>query len=58
MPVNRTTVDGYELTDADIQSEVKKGKGYLTLSGLLNAIDGVTSQEDCILIASTYVAVV
>ena len=27
----------------------------VTLSGLLNAIDGVSSQEDCILFATTFV---
>ena len=28
-------------------------KSTVTLSGLLNAIDGVSSQEDCVLFAST-----
>lgn len=28
-------------------------KSTVTLSGLLNAIDGVSSQEDCILFATT-----
>jgi hypothetical protein len=33
-----------------------RDKGFdsnVTLSGLLNAIDGVSSQEDCVLFAST-----
>ena len=29
-------------------------KSTVTLSGLLNAIDGVSSQEDCVLFATTY----
>lgn len=28
-------------------------KSAVTMSGLLNAIDGVSSQEDCVLFAST-----
>lgn len=28
-------------------------KSAVTLSGLLNAIDGVSSQEDCVLFATT-----
>ncbi|KAI9638064.1 P-loop containing nucleoside triphosphate hydrolase protein [Dioszegia hungarica] len=35
------------------QTEEKKEPSVVTMSGLLNAIDGVSSQEGCILIAST-----
>ena len=33
----------------------KTNRSKVTLSGLLNAIDGVSSQEDCILVATTSV---
>lgn len=47
--------------DGDNTAEADPGKfGFakstVTLSGLLNAIDGVSSQEDCVLFASTYVS--
>lgn len=61
MPKRAKDVDG-EKDDDDEEDEstanVDPGKyglakSTVTLSGLLNAIDGVSSQEDCILFATT-----
>lgn len=47
--------DDNEKTDKNDADPGKFGlaRSTVTLSGLLNAIDGVSSQEDCILFATT-----
>ena len=53
MPIQRQNLSENEMTEAEIEAQAQKNKGNVTLSGLLNAIDGIASQEDCILVAST-----
>jgi hypothetical protein len=47
--------DDFNTNDTSDADPGKYGlaKSTVTLSGLLNAIDGVSSQEDCILFATT-----
>jgi hypothetical protein len=56
---DRTTLDGLELSlpkrgrvENNATSNKRFRQSSVMLSGLLNAIDGVSSQEGCILIAS------
>lgn len=67
MPQSRKPDSNAELSDEDEddaaggnsgrqQGRYDAAQSTVTLSGLLNAIDGVSSQEDCILFATTLVS--